>query len=91
MKKYLINSRAIKDLIEIAKFGDERFGAIQSEIYQEKLEALFELISEIPEAFQRVDEIRIGYHRAVCESHSIYYRIKGDKIEIMRVLGRQVF
>ena len=89
MKKFRLNSRAIKDLIEIAKFGDEKFGLLQSDIYQEKLQAHFELISEMPEAFQKVDYIRQGYRRAVCGSHSIYYRIINDKIEIMRILGRQ--
>lgn len=91
MKKFRLNSRAIEDLLEIAKFGDEKFGKIQSDIYQEKLESHFELICEMPDAFQKVDEIRLGYRRAVCGSHAIYYRINHGKVEIMRVLGRQEF
>jgi toxin ParE1/3/4 len=78
-------------LLEIAKFGDEKFGAIQSDNYQEKLDTHFNLICEMPEAFQKVDEIRIGYRRAVCGSHSIYYRIANGRVEIMRVLGGQEF
>lgn len=89
MRKYRLNTRAIQDLIAIARYGDENFGAIQSEIYQEKLEIQFDLITKMPEAYQKVDEIYKGYRRAVCGSHSIYYRITAGKVEIMRVLGRQ--
>lgn len=90
MKKYRLNSRAIQDLISIARYGDENFGIIQSEIYQEKLETQFDLITKMPEAYQKIDEISKGYRRAVCGSHSIYYRITEAKVEIMRVLGRQI-
>ena len=43
----------------------------------------------MPKIVPAVDDIRLGYRRAVCGVDGIYYRIHGDYIEIMRVLGRQ--
>jgi toxin ParE1/3/4 len=39
--------------------------------------------------YQAVDEIRKGYRRSVCGVDSIYYRIKGDDVEIMAIIGQQ--
>ena len=39
--------------------------------------------------FPAVDHIRVGYRRSVCGAHSIYYRIEGKGIEIIRIIGRQ--
>ena len=33
--------------------------------------------------------IREGYRRSVCGADSIYYRINGDTVEIMNILGQQ--
>jgi toxin ParE1/3/4 len=39
--------------------------------------------------YQTVDDIREGYRRSVCGVDSIYYRIVGDTVEIMCILGQQ--
>jgi toxin ParE1/3/4 len=39
--------------------------------------------------YQAVEFIRKGYRRSVCGVDSIYYRIEGDTVEIMNILGRQ--
>jgi len=39
--------------------------------------------------YQAVDDIRAGYRRSVCGIDSIYYRVDGDTVEIMNILGRQ--
>lgn len=36
-----------------------------------------------------VDDIRPGYRRSVCGVDSIYYRVVGDVVEIIRILGQQ--
>ena len=49
----------------------------------------FSRIAVEPYLYVAVDELRAGYRRAVYGSHSIYYRLTDDGVEIMRVLGRQ--
>jgi toxin ParE1/3/4 len=39
--------------------------------------------------YQAVDDIREGYRRSVCGVDSIYYRVDGDIVEIMAILGQQ--
>lgn len=57
--------------------------------YYETLIQRFSCIAEAPYKYQSVDHIRESYRRSVCGVDSIYYRMSGDVIEIMRVLGRQ--
>ncbi|GJL83072.1 MAG: hypothetical protein DHS20C01_27060 [marine bacterium B5-7] len=49
----------------------------------------FEQLAEKPLLYQAVDEYRKGYRRSVCGVDSIYYRIDGDTVEIMAIIGRQ--
>lgn len=39
--------------------------------------------------FRAVEDIREGYRRSVYRSHSIYYRVEGDYVEVMRILSKQ--
>ena len=89
MPKYYLSKLAEEDLTEIARYGDENFGVIQSDKYRDQLKQRFLVIAEKPKLFPAVDHIRIGYRRSVIGSHTIYYRIANDGVEIVRVLGRQ--
>lgn len=64
-------------------------GVTQSDHYWDQLKRRFSIIAERPLFFPAVDHIRVGYRRSVCGAHSIYYRIEGDSIEIIRIIGRQ--
>ncbi|MDE0611988.1 MAG: type II toxin-antitoxin system RelE/ParE family toxin [Gammaproteobacteria bacterium] len=46
-------------------------------------------IAEDPLRHPAVDHVRKGYRRCVCGSHSIYYRVDGQIVEIMRLLSRE--
>lgn len=77
------------DLARIYWRGVEEFGERQAEEYYEALFQRFDDFAEAPYKYQSVDHIREGYRRSVCGVDSIYYRINGEVVEIMRVLGRQ--
>lgn len=89
MPKYRISKHAEKDLIVIAQYGDERYGIEASDAYRDKLINRFEALAVKPLRYPPVDHICEGYRRSVCGVNSIYYRVDGADIEIMRVLGRQ--
>jgi len=86
---YILSKEAEADLMRIYKFGVYRFGAVQSEKYFLTFFEQFELIVKNPYLFQKVDEIKKEYRRCVCGVHSIYYRVKGKTVEIIRIIGRQ--
>ncbi|MBE7527719.1 MAG: type II toxin-antitoxin system RelE/ParE family toxin [Burkholderiales bacterium] len=89
MPNYYLSEAAKEDLIRIAQYGNEYFGVTQSDHYRDQLKRRFLIIAERPLFFPAVDHIRVGYRRSVCGAHSIYYRIEGDSIEIIRIIGRQ--
>lgn len=89
MPNYHLSEAAKEDLIRIAQYGNEYFGVTQSDHYRDQLKRRFSIIAERPLFFPAVDHIRVGYRRSVCGAHSIYYRIEGDSIEIIRIIGRQ--
>ena len=76
-------------MIAIAQYGDEYFGVAQSDLYRDQLKQRFSVLAEQPKLYPAVDHIRPGYRRSVCGSHSIYYRIDAQSVEIVRILKHQ--
>ena len=89
MASYHLNHRALADLDRIYEYGILTFGLRQADEYFDGLIARFRGLAVQPKHYPAVDNIRPGYRRSVYNSHSIYYRIKGTDIEIVRVLGHQ--
>ena len=89
MGNYKLSAAAESDLKRIWFRGLDEFGEAQADAYYYKLLERFEQLANQPYIAPAVDDIRLGYRRAVCGVDGIYYRIRGDYIEIMRVLGRQ--
>jgi len=87
--RYRLSKAAEEDLIDIALFGDERFGIAQSNRYRGQLKRRFSTLAEQPLLYPAVNHIREGYRRSVCGVHSIFYRIDGKAVEIIRILKNQ--
>jgi toxin ParE1/3/4 len=77
------------DLARIYWRGVEAYGAEQADRYYHRLIQRFDAIADAPYHYQTVDHIREGYRRSVCGVDSIYFRLKDEVVEIMRVIGRQ--
>lgn len=89
MMNYKLSNVAKQDLIRIHQFGVKKFGESQADKYFEAFFINFELIAERPLAFESVDYIKQGYRRCVCGVDSIYFRVNGEIVEIMAIIGRQ--
>ena len=89
MMKYKLSNVAKQDLIRIHQYGVKNFGESQADKYFECFFVNFELIAERPLVFESVDYIKQGYRRCVCGVDSIYFRINGEIVEIMAIIGRQ--
>lgn len=89
MANYKLNEEAEEDISRLYRYGILNFGLDEANLYYDELFRLFDGIAENPYLFQSVDDIKVGYHRAVYKSHSIYYRITDGTVEIMRILGKQ--
>ena len=89
MSKYKISQVAKEDLIRIHQYEAKQFGIKQADKYFESFFEHFELIAKNPHSFEAVDFIKPGYRRCVCGIDSIYFKMNGDIIEIMTIIGRQ--
>ncbi len=89
MASYRLNEKALADLDRLYEHGILTFGLRIADEYYDELIARMQEIAKTPLLYPAVDDIREGYRRSVCGSHSIYYRIDPDEIVIMRILGRE--
>jgi len=89
MGSYKLNEEAKMDLAQIYWRGRQEYTEAQADGYYEAFFERFEELAEMPYKYQAVDHVREGYRRSVCGVDSIYYRLNGDVVEIMRILGRQ--
>lgn len=89
MTNYRLSNVAKDDLIRIHRYGVKKFGMAQADKYFESFFEYFNNIAQSPYSFESVDFIKKGYRRCVCGSDSIYYKVNGDIVEIMAIVGRQ--
>lgn len=89
MGSYRLSEDAKDDLIRIYHRGVREFGEEQAEAYFQAFFERFESLAAQPLAYPAVDDIRAGYRRSVCGADSIYYRIVGDCVEVMAIIGQQ--
>ena len=84
---YELSARADLDMVEIYRFGHERFGEARADDYYLALVDAFEAIASDPLRYPMIDD---RYRRAVHRSNSIYFRVVDDGlVRIVRVLDRQ--
>lgn len=89
MGSYKLAEDAETDLIRIHQWGVRVHGEAEADEYYSAFFDHFDKLAEQPYLYKAVDYIRKGYRQSVCGVETIYYRIEGDTVEIMRVLGRQ--
>lgn len=89
MGSYRLSEAAKSDLARIYRRGFREFGEAQADAYFNALFDHFARIAERPLLFPAVDDIRPGYRRGVCGRDSVYYRVVGEDVEIMAIIGHQ--
>ncbi len=86
---YKLSVQVKEDLRAIYEYGLYRWGEEQADLYFHAFFEAFSKISEQPEAYPKVDEIKTGYRRCVCGVDSIYFRQTNSHVEIMSIIGNQ--
>lgn len=78
-------------MLRIYEYGVAKFGLNQADKYYNMFQDCFEKISSNPHLFPEANHFRKGYSYCVCGADTIYYKINGNEIEIMAIIGRQDF
>ena len=89
MGNYRLAEEAKDGLRRIYRYGFEKHGEKKADKYYSALFDRFDQLAEQPLLYSAVDDIREGYRRSVCGSDSIYYRIEGETVEIIAIIGQQ--
>lgn len=81
---------AERDLLEIWLYTFEHWGIAQADAYIDDIEATVDRLRRFPKSGMDCGFLRHGYRRIKIGVHHIYYQVRDDRIEIIRVLdGRQ--
>lgn len=89
MGRYKLSPEAKSDLRRIYNYGVDMHGNEEADAYFNAFFDRFDELAEQPYAYPAVDHIREGYRRSVCGVDTIYYRVDGEIVEIMAILGKQ--
>lgn len=89
MAVYRLNAEAADDIERLFEFGIGRYGLEAAINYVDGLIRQLDELASHPLHYQAVDHIRKGYRRSVYGSHSIYFRVIGETVDVMRILGRE--
>lgn len=90
MKRIIKRARATVDLTDAWTYSSVQWGADQADALIEEIEKRFATLAEFPMAGARCDEISSGLRRLVVEHHLVFYFIRDDWIEIVRVLHERM-
>ncbi len=73
-------------LLGIFYYSADRWGTEQADRYIRGLHEAIALVANAPNLRRPCNEIRRGYFRVNSGSHVIFCRLRGDTIEVIRVL-----
>lgn len=88
--EYRLSRLARLDLIEIADYTLDTWGAAQANRYLDSLAACFEQLARTPEIGRPCTAVRPGYRRVEHQKHVIFYRMKRNGVFIGRILHQRM-
>jgi toxin ParE1/3/4 len=86
MPSFLLRPKAREDLEGIWSFTLGSWGEDQADSYIQDLNKAFISLAQSPKKGRACEEIRKGYRKYLIGKHIIFYKLKGNDIEIVRVL-----
>lgn len=86
MLEILIRPRARKDLAAIWQYTFEQWGETQADLYLRELEIGIQILADHPDFGVLYDHVRAGYRKLHLNRHMVFYRVKHNRIEVVRIL-----
>jgi toxin ParE1/3/4 len=82
---YVLSPDAARSIAEIDTYTAKKFGSEQAVLYLKSLLARFEFIAEDLHRGRHRPELNADYFRYFVGSHTIYYRIISEQVQIIDV------
>ena len=90
MARYALSPAAQSDLDSIWDYSLRHWGEAQAETYTRSIRAACEALAKGTLVSRSAEEIRAGYRKAAVGSHVMFFRIRDDVVEIMRILHQSM-
>ncbi len=87
---YIISKNAITDLEEIWLYSFQNWSTAQADRYYHLIWDEIKFICKNPGTGKSFEQFRKGYIASKVKSHLIFYRIKDNTIEIIRILHERM-
>ncbi len=84
MVELRLSAEADADLVDIWRWGFERFGAESADAYMRTLGEAFDLLRRFPEAGAVRDDVRPPVRSFGCRSHRLFYDLGEDGVLVVR-------
>lgn len=90
MNRVVFSPAAQVDVEQIWDYTCERWDFAQAERYIRSIQRAAERVADNPAIGRACDEVRAGYRRHAVGSHTLYYRVEGDLVVVVRVLHKRM-
>lgn len=86
MLRIVFRERASAELRAIGRTTRARWGDEQARIYVAEMRERIKSLSKFPLRYPEFGPERPGLRKMGCGSHSVFYRVTDERIEIVRIL-----
>lgn len=90
MSGYRLTPAAQRDLSSIWDYTAEHWDAEQAETYVFEIKGAIERAAELPARGRAIDEIRAGYRRYAVGSHVVFFTVRTDGVDVIRILHQRM-
>ncbi|KRB42927.1 type II toxin-antitoxin system RelE/ParE family toxin [Phenylobacterium sp. Root700] len=90
MNRYVLSPRTASDLNNIWDHTQTQWGAAQAENYIRDIQRAIEGAVADPRRGRPCDHVRPGYFKLSAGSHVIFYRLRGDELDVVRILHQRM-
>ena len=87
---FVVSKRAVSDLEEIWSYTVTKWSVVQADRYYNLIFDEINYICRNITTGKSMEHIRKGYRASKVKSHLIFYRVKNDTIEIIRILHERM-
>jgi toxin ParE1/3/4 len=87
---YRIKAKAQKDLDEIFLYTRKNYGLDKAEIYVQNILNTFKILGDEPAMAPLDDELSKDLRKFPIQKHIVFYRIRKNYIDIIRVLHQKM-
>lgn len=81
-----IAAAAKADLRAIHLYSVKHWGQARAAAYLDDIKRKMQVLAEFTLSGASADEVRPGLRRQIAGSHTIWFRIEGDRLKVIRVL-----